>query len=108
MTDTTAPDPAQRPSLEDLLDSITGFEEIAITQAFGRYFAVLIDDATMLARAGIFVLKRREDGVNDAQAKESALAMTMGEVNAYFPDGDDEIDPDEPETPAGEGDSQPA
>lgn len=96
----------ERPTLQETLDTITGFDEIAITQAFGRYFAVLCEDPTMLARAGIFVDKRRRSEMNDAQAKEAAMSMTMGEVNRYFPD-DEEIDADAPETPAGEGDSQP-
>lgn len=107
MTDqTTEVTPDQdRPTMQEVLDSITGFDETAITQAFGRYFAVLCDDATMLARAAIFTHLRRQDGVTDAKAKDAAMGMRMADVNDYFPD-DDEIDPDAPDTPAGEDDSQ--
>lgn len=95
----------ERQTMQEVLDSITGFDEIAITQAFGRYFAVLCEDATMLGRAAIFIDQRR-GGKTDAEAKDIAMSMRMGEVNDYFPD-DEEIDPDAPETPAGEDDSQP-
>lgn len=94
-------------SLEEFLDSLTGYDEIAITQAFGRVFAVLCEDPTMLARAAIFVHQRR-GGQTDAQAKATALTMPMREVNGFFPDAEEEIDPTAPETPEGEDDSQPA
>lgn len=95
-----------KPHLADTLDSVTGYDEIAITQAFGRYFGVLVDDPTMLARALIFVLKRRE-GMKDAEAKKFVMELRVGQVNDWF-DNDEDADPEDPDTPAGEGDSQPA
>lgn len=106
MTDTTTP---ERPTRSDMLDSLTGYDEIAIAKAFDRDFAVLLDYPTQLARALVFVEKRRSESLSDKDAKAAAMGMRLGEVNSYFPDEPEqpEIDPDAPETPLGEGDSQP-
>lgn len=109
-THDTAPDETdERPVMADVLDSLTGYDEIAITEAFGRYFAVLMDDPTMLARSMVFTVLRR-GGAKDKDAKRAAMDLRWGDVQSFFADDDEqgELDPDNPDTPAGEDDSQPA
>lgn len=96
-----------KPNLSETLDSVTGYDEIAINQAFGRYFGLIVEDPTMLARAAIFVLQRR-DGMKDAEAKKFVMDLPMSRVNVWFSDAPDDVAPDDPDTPAGEGDSPPA
>lgn len=90
---------------DEVVDSLTGFDEIAIRNAFGMDILKSGEDqpATML-RSLAFVLNRRE-GMTDSDAKNAALSMTLGEVNALFEEDEDEAVPDDPSTPLGKDDS---
>ena len=69
---------------EEAFDSLTGFDEIAIVQQFGRTVTELADqDPTMFGRALVFVVKRR-DGISDGEAKDAALGMTLKDLNENF------------------------
>jgi len=69
---------------EEVFDSITGFDEIAITTHFGHTLGELtVTDSSMFVRALIFVVKRRE-GLDDVKAREAALALTLKECNEEF------------------------
>lgn len=82
----------------EVSDSLTGFDEIAITQRFGRPVTDLFnDDFSMWMRALVFVLKRR-DGLNDEEAWNAALGMALGAVSEYFADASAESGKDETET----------
>jgi hypothetical protein len=79
-------------TVEELADSLTGFDEIAIKKAFGSPFSALAPnekgeggDVFQFLRVLVFVHRRRE-GENDITAYNSAQGMTTGEVNAYFAD----------------------
>lgn len=75
---------------EEVFDSLTGFDEMAIAQHFGRTIGDLASyDESMFSRALIFTLKRRE-GLADADAHNAALEMTMGQNIAYFAGSSDE------------------
>lgn len=88
---------------EEFFDSITGFDEMAIKKAFGRPVVKLAEeDQIEFARALIFVAQRRA-GESDTQAKDSALNMTLGEVNRYFADEEPEAMPEEPTSEPGKG-----
>jgi hypothetical protein len=67
----------------EVFDSLTGHDEMAITQHFGRTISDLTDDPSMWGRALVFVLRRR-DGVNDDDARNEALAMTLKGATSYF------------------------
>lgn len=97
--------PTDKPTMSEVSNTLTGYDEIAITKEFGKDFAVLVNYPTSLGRALIFILKRRE-GLTDKEAKRAAMEMRLGDVNDFFEDESD--DDEDPETPAGEGDSQPA
>jgi len=79
-------------TVEELSDSLTGFDEIAIKKAFGVPFAALAPnekgqggDVFQFLRTLVFVHRRRE-GDTDVTAYNAAQGMTTGEVNAYFAD----------------------
>ncbi len=92
---------------EDMIQSLTGFDEIAIAKHFGHEWGALIETSPVtFTRALVFVQKRR-DGENDPDAKNSALSLTLKQVNDFFAEDDPELNPDEPETASGEGDSLP-
>lgn len=83
---------------EEVLESLTGFDEMAILQHFGRNVSALTEDQSTLARALVFVLKRR-DGDSDDTARNLALEMTLKDVTDYFAEeseADEESGKDEP------------
>lgn len=88
---------------EEVLESLTGHDEMAITQHFGRTVSQFAEgnDQSGVARALVFVLKRREDGVSDDDARNAALDMTLKQVMGYFAE-ESEVDSE-----AGKGEEQP-
>lgn len=95
-----------RPTIDEFIDTLTGFEEIAIKGAFGEKPAELgAHDRTGVVRSLFFVAKKRE-GLKDNEAKHAALAATIGEVQAIFSDDDDEPTPDDPITESGKGEPE--
>lgn len=91
-------------SADEVFDSLTGHDEMAVAQHFGRTVHELTGDPHMLGRALVFVTKRRLDGVNDDDARNAALNMPFKELNEeYFPMAS-EVDE---EAGKGEPDSEP-
>lgn len=76
-----------KPSADEVTESLNGFDEIAIEQAFGKPLTDLSD--TMAARALVFVLKRR-DGLSDKDARREVMQMTLGVVMDSFGEGETE------------------
>jgi hypothetical protein len=71
-------------TLTDLLNSTTGFDEVAVTNRFGIDLYVGNDAHPMkVARAAVFVHLRRE-GMNDADAYNQAMNMGVGDIDGYF------------------------
>ena len=71
-------------TMEEVLDSLTGFDEMAIAGQFGRTMSELAErDELMAARALVFIAKRR-DGMPDVDAKTTAFEMALKEVRAFF------------------------
>jgi hypothetical protein len=60
-------------TVEEMIESLTGFEEIGIAKHFDMEWSDL------------------------AEAKTQALTLTLKQVNDYFED-DDEVTPDEPDS----------
>jgi len=88
----------KKPTLKEVSQSLTGFDEIAIKQKFSTSLAQLSqDDATQFARALAFVLERR-DGKNDAEAYHIVQTDTLAKINARFREEDAEADFSEPPT----------
>lgn len=91
---------------EELFESLTGFDEIAITKAFKVELFDLQEKPFLFMRAMAFILRRRE-GAKDAEAYQAAMEMTLGELTALFPEPEPELDPDDPETESGKDGSTP-
>lgn len=75
----------------DFGNTLTGFDEIAIAQRFGRTITemTMAADFSMSTRALIFVAKRRE-GATDDEAWNGAMELPMGEVHSFFADATDD------------------
>lgn len=85
----------------DFVNSLNGFDEIAIKQTFGHPVDVLTKtDKFTFLRSLAFVWYRRQ-GQNDVDAKRSALELTLGAVGGMWADEPDETMPDEPDSPVG-------
>lgn len=75
---------------EEVFDSLTGFDEMAIAQHFGHTVAELGgSNQSMFGRALVFVAKRR-DGMSDDDARTAALSLPMKELTSFFADSSDE------------------
>lgn len=78
---------------DEVLDSLTGHEETWIADQFSKSIGELAfnfvqrSDAGPYWRALIFILKRR-DNVNEDDARNAVLAMTLRDVMAYWPSDD--------------------
>lgn len=100
----TAPEP-EEPSVtgmtvDELTDTLTGFEEIAIAKAFSKELSDL--PGTQPLRALVMIWHKRTDELADADAYQKAMEVTLGAVMGYF-EGNDEITPETPETESGKG-----
>jgi hypothetical protein len=75
---------------EETFDSLTGFDEIAIAQRFGRSVGDLAtSDPSMFGRALVFVIKRR-DGANDEEAWNAAMGLSMKGFTEFFAEPSEE------------------
>lgn len=90
-------------SASEMVQSLTGFEEIAIERHMGiDPYADGEAKPLKVLRALVFVQRKRAGG-KDAEAREYAMGLTMGEVQDLFAKESPELDPENPETPVGEG-----
>lgn len=78
---------------DEILDSLTGHEEMWIADQFSRTIGELIPEPGMYRRALIFILKRRE-GVTDDDARNAVLDMKLKDVLEFFPAVTGEGEPD--------------
>lgn len=95
---------------DEMFESLTGFEEMAVKARFGVPINDLAKvDQLQLGRALVFAdLKRQDRNLKDKDAHDAAQAMELGVVLDYFSDEPDEPFEDEPVTDAGKDDTPPA
>lgn len=88
----------------EMVQSLTGFDELAIEKHMGiDPYADGERKPMAVMRAMVFVLRRRE-GASDQEARQAAMEMPMGVLKDTFAEEEpEELDPENPETPAGEG-----
>lgn len=85
------PEP-ELPSSTEILESLTGFDEIAIEKAFGASIGDLArTNASTFSRALLFATFLHEGDKHDA-ARKRALDLTIGQVNASMRDEDEDDD----------------
>lgn len=96
-------------TVEEMVETLTGFDEIAIGKAFPGFDIYNDGDVqgVKALRALAFVQFRR-GGANDPEAKDKALGLTLKAAKNMFIDEDEDLDPDHPETESGKDDSEPA
>lgn len=81
---------------DEVLESLTGFDEVAIGKWFEDIGSLVESGGSMLGRSLVFVMKRRE-GATDVDAHNAAMSLTLRELNDYFADEEDESGKDEPQ-----------
>jgi len=92
---------APKPDLlvaEDLVNSLTGFDQIAIRQRFNQRFEELAEDQIMLLRVLYFIHLRRENAGTpgfDKEAFQQAMGIPLGGLQEKFADSDDAADPED-------------
>lgn len=87
-------------SADEFMETLTGFDELAIEKHFDRDVMSLFQGApTKALRALVFIVKRRE-GLTDTEAKQAVMEMSLKDVNGHFVDAD-EVIPEEPVTEQG-------
>lgn len=92
-------------SAGDMINSLTGFEEIAIEQHMGTDpYADGERKPMKVMRALVFVQQTRS-GMTPQEAKNHALNLSLADVQAAFSDEEDEVMPEEPVTEEGKEDS---
>ena len=80
--------------IEEMVDSLTGFDQIAIRQRFNERFDSLAEDPIMLTR-GIYFVQLRRDGEKDADAFNQAMTIPFGELQGKFTQSEDAVDPED-------------
>lgn len=94
---------AHEMTAEDFFRSLNGFDEIAIAKAFGTDIYVLRDKPLTFLRALVFVDYRRQQH-KDGEAVTFAMERTVGDLEEYFSEEEQELDPGDPETDQGKED----
>lgn len=95
-------------SLEEAVESLTGFEELRIRERFGGDIEELLVERSrdgMRAVAAALVtrdLGQQEDAADAAYQHVMGLSMTA--LNDFFADDEPEAMPDEPDTESGKDD----
>lgn len=88
---------------EEAIESLTGFDELAIAKHFGMEWSDLAEKKpSTFTRALVFVHLTRE-GRSAQDAKNEVMGMTLGTVQGYF-STEDEPMPEDPITESGKGD----
>lgn len=89
MTDTVE---APTQTLEELAESLNGWEELAVQQKFGFQIDDFEEQGTLGIRALAFVEFKRE-GAKDPAAYKSAMDLTLRELIDRYPEmkDDDEV-----------------
>lgn len=83
MTETLAfQPPEEKINVEEFSRSLNGFDDVAISGAFGKRFAHMEDFET--GRALLFIWLKREHGMKDKDARQAAMAATVGNLEDYF------------------------
>lgn len=102
MNTTTTKTKSTGMTLEEMVDTLTGHEEVEMEQCFGQLVIPSKD-----LRSLVFVTLRRE-GAEVVDAKARVLEMSRKDAKALFVDEDEDIDLDQPDTASGKDGSGPA
>jgi hypothetical protein len=96
---------AEKVTVSEMIESLNGFEEIAITKAFDSDIFTLLNTAPTTAGRALVFIDRKRRGETDKEAKNAALTLTLKEVDEAFAEDEDEVFEEEPDTEQGKDDS---
>jgi hypothetical protein len=91
-------------TVDEIIDSLTGHDELAVHAAFGKDITELAQvHRTLFLRAAVMIHHGRESGDNHRLSYKTAMDMRMSEVADYFTTGAEEGDvmEGEPESDSG-------
>lgn len=96
-------------TFDEMLDSITGFDELGISQLAGQPLVALLQaDPIRATRVLIAVHTQRETGGQGPKALKAELDKANGlpfkAVRTYFAESVEEFDPANPDSASGKGD----
>jgi hypothetical protein len=93
---------------DDFFATLNGFDELAIVKHYGTPIHQLHPNSGgspfVFLRALAFIHLRRHD-TSDRDAYKQSMDLTVTESQEYFADPEPDLDPDDPDTPAGKDDS---
>lgn len=96
---------AEKPTFREAVNSLNGFEEVAIEKRFSMDIYTEGEERPARGmRAVLYVLFKRE-GDDDSAAYHKAMSLRSEAMTEYFSAEPDELMPDEPETEVGLGSS---
>lgn len=93
MTETT--ETAERMPLDELAESLNGWEELAVQKQFGFSIDKFEEHGTIGIRALAYIEFKRE-GQKDAAAHKAAMDLTLRELVDRYPEMDKDDDPADP------------
>lgn len=82
---------------EETLESLDGYEELAIKAQFGEGLGTYIGDGTSTDRRALIFIELKRGGATAKDAHSQVIKMRLGEVQDYFADEPVEEDPADPE-----------
>lgn len=90
-----------KPSVEELFQSLTGFDELAIKDKFGIENPAEVEHRPIIwTRALVFIIFKR-DGMNSQQAYQAAMETPSGILDSFFADDPEDVLPDDPDSEPG-------
>jgi hypothetical protein len=100
-------------TFDEMVDTLTGYDEIAIQGVTGKALETLLrTNALHATRCAIAVHLMREAGGQGAKAfkteYDKAMGLSIREVRTYFAKPADDVMPDEPDSESGKDDSHDA
>ena len=69
--------------MSEAVESLTGFETIAVEDHFGKPWEELSGTRLTL---GVIAMLHKRDGMSARDAWQAAKGMTVGQINAFFAD----------------------
>lgn len=94
-------------SLQEAVENLTVGEVEAIERHYGKDFPDKLSGTNVAASVAWAFERRRLLGHPDRPDWDAMSAWTIKDLNTYFEAESIEVDPEDPETPEGKGDTEP-
>lgn len=89
---------------DEVFDSLTRPDEIAIAEAFGSPVLRLAQQDELALTRGLILIDLRRGGTHAKEARRQAFEMPVVEVLDYFADEPEDLDPTDPDSEPGKDD----